>query len=251
MSTPVRFCKRLLIDHLSMNYLAHGYRFTEDPLFLAGTAVPDWLRVAAPRIRVRPGRAAASIVQREDESCLCRGIMQHHADDDAFHAGIVFQQLCEDLAQRFRRMMPDPHDHRPGLLGHIIIEMLLDNELARRDPGMLPRYYQSLKSVDPVWVQAVVNSIVRRPVDRLAEFIELFREIKFLYDYAENDRLIMRLNQVLSRARLKALDSTVFPVLNHARHLLEQGSDALMQSCEYSVTPADEPRGGSAVRLPD
>ena len=49
----------MLIDHLSMNYLAHGYRFTEDPLFLAGTAVPDWLRVAAPRLGQRAAAGAA------------------------------------------------------------------------------------------------------------------------------------------------------------------------------------------------
>ncbi len=215
-----------------MNYLAHGYRFPEDPLYLAGTAVPDWLRVAAPRIRVRPTMVEATIEQSTDESYLrlCRGIMQHHSDDDAFHASIVFQEICEDLAQRFRQLMPDSHDHRPGLLGHIIIEMLLDNELARRDPTLLPRYYRALESVDAVWVQEAVTSIVHKSVDRLADFIELFRNIQFLYDYAENGHFVMRLNQVMRRARLEALDNAVFPVLNHGRQLLELRADELMQS---------------------
>ena len=33
-----------------MNYFAHGVRFLEDPYFLAGTAVPDWLSVVDRRV---------------------------------------------------------------------------------------------------------------------------------------------------------------------------------------------------------
>ncbi len=37
-----------------MNYFAHGYRFIDDPYFMAGTALPDWLSVADRRVRIRP-----------------------------------------------------------------------------------------------------------------------------------------------------------------------------------------------------
>jgi len=73
--------------------------------------------------------------------------MQHHADDDAFHSSVEFQDLCESLFVLFRRLMPDRYDHRPGLLGHIVTELLLDNELARRDPTLLPRYYETLEAI--------------------------------------------------------------------------------------------------------
>ena len=217
-----------------MNYLAHGYQFLDDPLFVAGTAVPDWLRVAAPRVRARARIVEATIEDGADGPYrrLCRGILRHHADDEVFHASIVFQDLCENLARRFRKQMPDPYDHRPGLLGHIVTELLLDNEMARRDPTLLPRYYQALKSVDSSWVQESVNSIVYRPVDRLSEFIDVFREIEFLYDYADNDRLMRRLNQVMGRAGLTILEPDVFPVFEHGRQMLKQRADALLESCQ-------------------
>jgi hypothetical protein len=41
-----------------VNYFAHGRRFIDDPYFLAGTAVPDWLNVVDRQVRVR-GRHAA------------------------------------------------------------------------------------------------------------------------------------------------------------------------------------------------
>jgi len=216
-----------------MNYLAHGCRFLADPIYVAGTAIPDWLRVAAPRIRARARLVEQAIAQsaNEEHLRLCRGMMQHHSDDDIFHTSVVFQQMCEELALQFRSLMPDRYDHRPGLLGHIVTELLLDSELARRDSTLLPRYYQSLETVDAEWVQEVVNSIVYKPALRLAEFINIFREIEFLYDYADNGRLMMRLNQVLGRAQLEPMEAEVFPVFDHGRRMLQNRADELLQSC--------------------
>ena len=213
-----------------MNYLAHGYRFLHDPLFVAGTAVPDWLRVAAPRIRARSRVVGAMIEEGRDQAFLrlCRGIMQHHADDELFHRSIIFQEVCEDLVRRFHRLMPDPYDHRPGLLGHVVTELLLDNELARRDPELLPRYYTALQSVDADWVQESVNLVVSRPVDGLARFIGAFCRIRFLHDYADNDRLMMRINQVLRRIPLAALGPDSYPVFDHGRRLIKHRADAML-----------------------
>ena len=43
-----------------MNYFAHGHRFVDDPYFLAGTAVPDWLSVVDRKVRVRAAQRDAS-----------------------------------------------------------------------------------------------------------------------------------------------------------------------------------------------
>ncbi len=44
-----------------MNYLAHGWRYTDEPYVLAGTAAPDWLSVIDRKIRLR-SRTAAEVV---------------------------------------------------------------------------------------------------------------------------------------------------------------------------------------------
>ena len=219
-----------------MNYLAHGFRFLDDPIFLVGTAVPDWLRVAERRIRVRAGIVRQFLETAKDDRIrrLCRGILQHHADDDAFHTCTAFHDASQYLTSRFRELMPDPFDHRPGFLGHVLTEMLLDDAIALKRPELPDLYYRALQSVPVQWIQDSVGQIAGRPVARLAEFAELFCRVRFLYDYADNPRLLMRMNQVMRRAQLSALDETVLPIVDQARQQIQGRMGELLAAVENS-----------------
>ena len=205
-----------------MNYLAHGYRFLERPLFVAGTAVPDWLSVVNRRVRAR--RRLVQPVVESTRSGFVRqvgqGILQHHADDDAFHRSEAFQQMEGILCGRFRSLMPDPYDHRPGFLGHIVVELMLDAALARQHASLLDEYYCAMDHVDVQVVEDVVNQMVTQPTDRLAFFIRRFREERFLYDYMDDQRMLFRLNQVLKRVGLSQMTLEFTSILAEARSML-------------------------------
>ena len=213
-----------------MNYLAHGYRFLDDPLFLAGTAVPDWLSVSDRQTRMRTRR----IRERRNElkptqQRIADGIAQHLSDDDVFHRLPEFAMLEAEIASRFRAHMPDRFDHLPGFLGHILTEMLLDAFITENDPAVLRRYYAALLDVDGVFVEGTVNQLAARMASRLAEFIDRFVAIEFLYDYLDNAKLLSRLNQVLRRVTLPPLDDSFESVLGDARQLLRVHGDSLLQ----------------------
>src|SRR5262245_45831404 len=79
---------------LRMNYFAHGRALINDPYFLAGTAVPDWLGVVDRRVRVRSALAEPHLAS--DDPRLARvaaGIVQHCRDDAWFHATRAFTEL--------------------------------------------------------------------------------------------------------------------------------------------------------------
>jgi len=215
-----------------MNYLAHGYRFLSDPLFLAGTAVPDWLSVVNRKVRARR-RLVIPVVQSTDSKEVDRighGILQHHKDDDLFHRSEIFMQLESELGLEFRRYMPDRFDHRPGFLGHIVVELMLDASIVADDPHILDQFYAAMDLVNEETVQSVVNQMVTRTTDRLAWFIRRFREVRFLYDYRRNDRMFLRLNQVLSRVKLPAMHAECLKVLPIARELLSERGPELLQT---------------------
>ena len=86
-----------------MNYFAHGQAFVDDPWFLAGTAIPDWLNVSDRGVRVRP-KNAAHLMDDADRrvAALARGITRHHEDDAWFHSTAAFAELSWGFTARLR-----------------------------------------------------------------------------------------------------------------------------------------------------
>ena len=212
---------------------------------VAGTAVPDWLSVADRRVRVRSRRIHEHLDSLDsDLRTIAEGMLQHLHDDDLFHRSVRFVMLESELSSRFRRIMPDRFDHRPPFLGHIVIELLLDDFIAQQMPEVLDEYYAVLSQVSASQIQEAVNAVAARSTENLAGFVQQFRASRFLYDYADNTRLLRRLNQVMKRVTLPSLDTDCLPVLQDVRQLLLQHGEELL----FSVNPGNVETELSTVR---
>lgn len=212
-----------------MNYFAHGRRFTDDPYFLAGTALPDWLNVVDRRLRVR-SKQAAQFVSDEDDTVarLAAGVMQHHADDAWFHVTPAFAELSLDFARRVRETLPADDGFRPHFLGHILVEILLDAELIAKDPAGLEAYYAAMDSLDGERVAAAVNTIAPRPAENLATFVGMFSRERFLFDYLDDGKLLFRLNQVMRRVGLPVLPASFAELLADLRPAVGERMEQLL-----------------------
>lgn len=201
-----------------MNYFAHGCDFTNDPYFLAGTAVPDWLSVVDRKVRVRR-RQAQEFVDHENPriAALAAGIVQHHADDAWFHDSPAFNELCWQLTVLCRDALPPDAGFRPSFLGHILVEILLDAQLLAARPRCGENYYEALRQVDGRVVQEGVNHMASRPCERLQWLIPAFCQERFLFDYQDDGKLWYRLNQVLRRVRLPELPQSFCTALGEMR----------------------------------
>lgn len=206
-----------------MNYFAHGRRFIDEPYFLAGTALPDWLSAVDRKIRLRPKSVALFIDDPDPQvAALARGVAQHHADDAWFHATAVFTELSWQLTDLVRGVVPDDEGFRPSFLGHILVELLLDARLIADDPARLDAYYAALETLDGLAIEVAVNRMAApRETTRLAELLPLFSQSRFLSDYAEDGRLWFRLNQVLGRVRQPPLPEAFREILPTARRLVD------------------------------
>ena len=201
-----------------MNYFCHGRRFVDDPYFLAGTAIPDWLSIIDRKVRVRSKHAQAYVNNADPQlSAIARGVVQHHHDDGWFHATGAFLQLSMGTAVLLREKLPPDDSLRTGFLGHILVELLLDWVLIDEQPQLLERYYAALSSIDPQVIEQAVNEMSPGSTDRMAWLIPRFVDEGFLWDYADDDKLMVRLNQVLRRVRLPPLSEEFLEVLPVAR----------------------------------
>jgi hypothetical protein len=212
-----------------MNYLAHGFRFTDEPYFLAGTAAPDWLSVIDRKMRLR-GKRAAEFVDDPDPrfAALARGIVQHHHDDAWFHLTEAFSELSLAFAVEIRQALPGDEGFRPSFLGHILVELLLDATLAEEEPQRLDNYYRALDELDPDTIQAAMNTLATRTSDRVAELLVRFRQERFLYDYAADQRLLVRLNHVMRRVGLPLLPHELTQLLPAMRRRVRERREDLL-----------------------
>lgn len=212
-----------------MNYFAHGHRFTDDAYFLAGTAVPDWLNVVARRVKVRSkhARPFADDADRRMAS-LARGVERHHADDRWFHETRAFAELSWQFTVLVRDRLPPDDGLRPSFLGHILVELLLDACLTAERPDELHAYYQALATVDADWLEAAVGRMATGKPERLAQFIPLFLNERFLWDYIDDGKLCYRLNQVLRRVGLSALPPAFAELLPEMRRAVNERQEGLL-----------------------
>jgi hypothetical protein len=212
-----------------MNYFAHGLPFVEDPYFLAGTAVPDWLNVADRGVRVR-SKHAAPLVDAQDQqlAAVARGIVQHHRDDAWFHETAAFHETCWRLSLSVKQLLPSDEGFRPSFLGHVLVEILLDAALIAEHPQRLEAYYRALESVDGGRVQEAVNRMAPRTTARLGPLVPLFCRERFLWDYLEDVKLGRRLNQVMLRVNLPPLPESFVQVLPAARREVTRRKAELM-----------------------
>src|SRR5690349_13871916 len=189
-----------------MNYLAHGWRFANDPYFLAGTAAPDWLSVIDRKTRLR-SKTAAGLVDDGNPvlAAVAQGIVQHHVDDGWFHATAAFSELNLAFALQIRDALPGDEGFRPSFLGHILVELLLDATLAEEQPQRLDEYYAALAALDPAVTEAMIDRLATRPTEKVAALIPRFIAERFLYDYLDDGKLLTRLNHIMRRVGLPLL----------------------------------------------
>ena len=212
-----------------MNYFAHGRRFLEDPCFLAGTSIPDWMNVVDRKARLR-SKQAAPFVNDEDPqlAAVAAGVVQHHHDDDWFHQTRAFVELNLQLLTEIRQCLVADTTMRPRFLAHILVELLLDAALIEEDPPLLDRYYEVMDSIDGQLVQAAFNPMSSRPVSGLGKFIGLFSAERFLYDYTDDGKLLRRLNQVMRRVKLPLLPDETCDLLKTVRPLVRNRKEDLL-----------------------
>lgn len=219
-----------------MNYFTHAIHHLNRPYFAAGTAVPDWLSVADRRIRLRPRQLepwfdSSDQIQAE----VAAGAARHLHDDGWFHATRGFTEVTNELTLLFREALGADDKYHCGFLGHVGMELLLDSILIERHPEKINRYYDVLAEINPVEIQVAVNRMAKEPTDKLAWFITLFRQKQFLRDYSDDERLLIRLNQVLQRVKLSPLPIEARALLATARDIVRKRADDLLPAEHFAA----------------
>ena len=213
-----------------MNYFAHALPLLDRPYFAAGAGVPDWLAVADRRVRLRIKHVEPFLADIDPVAAAVAGGVRQHLDEDSrFHNTRAFAELSWQLTVMVRDALRDLDGMRPSFLGHLLVEILLDATLIGAKPHLLERYYWLLEEIEPALVQAAVNRMAPRPTERLSIMIAEFRRQRVLWDYLEDDKLLMRLNQIMRRVKLPPLPDEFAGIFPTARRMVGQRKKDLFE----------------------
>lgn len=230
-----------------MNSFAHALPFLDrdgDPeaLYAIGCALPDWLGEADRGCRIRKKGASRFLEDSGSPiSRLAAGVIRHIDDDRWFHAGTRFSELTLAFSVELRDLLVDDPGFRPGFLGHILIELLLDAHLSELYPEKLDRLYDRVGEVDARAIQNAVNRMATRPTEKLVNYFTLFIRERYLYDYVDDKRLIYRSNRVLQRVKLKPITDELDDWLPSARQRVYASAGELLE--HYAMDMSSERNG--------
>lgn len=216
---------RPIPSEIPLNYFAHAHPHLDaspvDAYYLAGLAIPDWLGVIARRTKCRTKHAEPYFEDADLRiASLAQGVARHHADDLWFHETRAFTELSLRFSHRIKQLLGDEKNMRPWFLGHILVELLLDAKLIAETPERLDHYYQTMSTLDGELVAQSLEQMTGKSIPRVAEFIEKYIAIRFLADYADDERLRYRLNQVMQRVGLAQLPPEFEQLLPECRNAI-------------------------------
>ena len=204
-----------------MNFLAHGFRHAHEPWLLAGTALPDWVRVLARRARA-PAEVAAARVSDSDPriASLARGVVTHHADDRRFHGSASFTETRRAVSAELRSVLLESDGHRPWFVAHLVVEVQLDAAIEAEWPGSVDAYYASLGRLDSDEVERTAAELVPSGTAGLARLVRGFLSERFLGEYADSAAVVRRLDRVVRRALQPGLPAAMADVLDRTRAMV-------------------------------
>jgi acyl carrier protein phosphodiesterase len=212
-----------------MNFVGHAEaaRWSrEEPSFLFGAMLPDFLHMAGARmLEVREPSVAA-------------GVAHHHRVDAAFHGAPIFVALCAEGVSSL--VAAGVRKGTARAVAHVGTELFLDGHLVRR-PEVEAAYIGAIKWAGP---DAMASAVTLADDDgaRLGVLGSRLRAWGAPHDYRRPTFVADRLTTILAaRPRLAIVDDerdALLPFLERRRVEVELVADALLSQVRERLAAA-------------
>lgn len=180
-----------------MNFLSHFYfdRETTDCYFVLGTVLPDLLKNADKTIVLHPEK-----LHHPDArvNSIIAGWNKHLDVDRYFHSSVFFaahsHQLKKELAPAIAGSPV-----KPFFLGHIGIELIIDNLLLTTGKITVDDFYNHLRGCDNDVIEDFLTSAGLKDTTRFFRFFEGFKRDGYLHTYSETEQIAYALKRICMR----------------------------------------------------
>lgn len=180
-----------------MNFLSHFYfdRDTTNCYHTLGTVLPDLLKNADKTIIIHPEK-----LQHPDPniSSIIAGWKKHLEVDRYFHSSEFFITRSHHLKNL---LIPAIQGSpvKPFFLGHIALELLLDNLLLTTDKVSVSKFYEHLSGCDNQVIDEFLTFSGLRNTEVFLRFYDKFKSSRYLETYNDPQQIAYALKRICMR----------------------------------------------------
>jgi len=180
-----------------MNFLSHYYfdRDTTNCYHTLGTVLPDLLKNADKSIILHPEKLQHSDPAISD---MIAGWKKHLEVDRYFHTSDFFVCRSSELRKLLTPAV-EGSPVKPFFLGHIALELILDNLLITTGKISVDDFYNHLEGCNSDRIKEFLNFSGLQDTDRFFRFFEKFKSNRYLETYAETNQISYALKRICMR----------------------------------------------------
>ncbi|PJJ79612.1 hypothetical protein [Mucilaginibacter auburnensis] len=181
-----------------MNFLSHYYfdRNVTDCYFILGTVLPDLLKNADKTIVLHPEKLQHP--NNQNVNSLIAGWNKHLEVDRHFHSSDFFKTHSHQLK---KELLPAIQGSpvKPFFLGHIAVELILDNLLITTGKLSVDSFYAHLSSCTHSALEHFFGMAGLKDPSIFLRYFEKFKKDQYLHTYAEPGQITYALKRICMR----------------------------------------------------
>lgn len=181
----------------TMNFLSHYYfdRTETNCYHILGTVLPDLLKNADKTIVLHPEELKHA---DEDINSIITGWNKHLAVDRYFHSAQFFLHHSHQLKLELAPVI-EGSPVKPFFLGHIGVELILDNLLLTNNKITVQEFYDHLEVCNVDKIGAFLTFAGLKNTERFFKFFEGFKKSGYLHSYEETEHIAYALKRICMR----------------------------------------------------
>ncbi len=183
-----------------MNFLSHYYfdKDKENPYEVFGMVLPDLLKNTDKSWNIHPEKSQQKTLANPNQEAILVGWKRHLEVDKLFHSSDFFKHHQHQIKLAIREVIVGS-PVKPFFLGHISVELLLDNLLILEKLVSVENFYKQLAMVDPDEIKLFLQTNRIYDQDKFLRFFERFVSEEYVYSYADEAKITYALKRICMR----------------------------------------------------
>lgn len=211
-----------------MNFLSHYYfdRNKNNPYEILGMILPDLLKNVNKSWNIFPEKNPLVNSINAADIYLLNGWKRHLLVDKVFHNSEFFLYHQHQIKLQIKDIIKESKA-KPFFIGHITLELILDNLLITQNKIIVDDLYKQLQKVNPTLLNNFLIQNGIKETEIFFKFFDMFIQEKYLHSYAQPENITYALKRVCMRIwnspfTLQQEKSLTEVIITYIKHLEEE-----------------------------